>query len=189
MDAAAGERFLDWTPGDDARVGPDIAALVMAYSPLLYRVAFSVVRHPAEAEDVVQETFVRVLEAGARLKDVREWRPWLVRIAWNLSLDRKRKVAPAQMDEATYRMLVSRERAADDVLSEARELVEVMAVLDRLPKLEREVLLLVAVEGLSMAEIASVVRRSESSVRSIAFRARTRLQERLLQATKKGGRR
>jgi RNA polymerase sigma-70 factor, ECF subfamily len=183
MTLAVGERRLGWLAGEEARDLPDVAALVAEFSGLLYRVAFSVMRRPAEAEDIVQETFVRVLEDTSRLKDVRELRPWLVRVAWNLALDKKRRVTPAQMDEVVAAGLVSKEQPADHVLAEARELVEVLAVVDRLPKVEREVLLLSAVEELSTAEIAMVLKRSESSVRSIAFRARTRLQERM------GGRR
>jgi RNA polymerase sigma-70 factor (ECF subfamily) len=185
MDAVAGERSLVWTTGEDARPELDIAALVQQFSGLLYRVAFSVVRQPAEAEDVVQETFLRVLEARRKLREVREMRPWLVRIAWNCALDRKRRITPAQLDETFANTLLSRETAADQALAQARELAEVLAALDHLPARERQVLVLSAIEELSTAEIADVVGRSESSVRSIAFRARTRLHERL----QKGARR
>jgi len=188
MAIALGETGLGFMAAEDAREEPEITALVAAFSSVLYRVALSVLRDPAEAEDVVQETFVRVLEGRTRLGEVREMRPWLVRIAWNLALDRKRRVTPAQMDELTAAALVSRERAADDVLAEARELAEVLNVLDRMPKTERAVLLLSAVEELSTAEIAGVLRRSESSVRSTIFRARERLQERLGRSAKQRSR-
>ena len=54
-----------------------------------------------------------------------------------------------------------------------------MRELDRLPRAERQVLLLSAVEELGAPEMAAVVGRSESAVRALLFRARTRLRERL----------
>jgi len=152
---------------------------VATFSPLLYRIAFSVVRSRADAEDVVQETFVRVIEDPARFARVREPRPWLVRIAWNLSLDRVRRIAPVSLDEELATALISPQRPADAAITEARRLAQVLAAVDRLPQREREVLLLAAIEELTTAEIAAVLKKSESSVRSLLFRARTHLQQRL----------
>ena len=193
MAIAIGETGLGCMAAEDARDEPEIAELVANFSGVLYRVALSLLRHPAEAEDVVQETFVRVLEGRARLAEVRELRPWLVRIAWNLALDRKRKTTPVQMDEAVAASLLSREQPADEAITEARQLARVLAAVDRLPRAERDVLLLSAMEELSTAEVAAVLKRSESSVRSLMFRARAHLQQRLgdedRSAKKKGGRR
>src|SRR5271168_4915009 len=69
----------------------DLAALVETYSSLLFRVAYSVLRGRAEAEDVVQDVFVRVLEHRRSLP-VRDMRVWLIRIAWNLAIDRRRRI-------------------------------------------------------------------------------------------------
>ena len=57
----------------------------------LYRVAFSVLRNPADAEDAVQEAFLRVLRHRDTLDEVRDHRVWLIRIVWNIVLDRKRR--------------------------------------------------------------------------------------------------
>jgi len=116
-----GELSLGWRSEETASEAShiavlDVAALVATFSPLLYRIAFSVVRSRADAEDVVQETFVRVIEDPARFARVREPRPWLVRIAWNLSLDRVRRIAPVSLDEelATARSFTAgRNRRAD----------------------------------------------------------------------------
>lgn len=161
----------------------DLTALVETYSTLLFRVAHSVLRSPSEAEDVVQDVFVRVLEHQRDLPAVREMRVWLVRIAWNLALDRRRRIRPEQMDEQFATALVSRSIPADQVVGEARHVKAVMAEIERLPGKERHVLLLSAVEELDTAEMAAVLGRSESAVRALLFRARTRLRERL----EKGG--
>src|SRR5215813_3433701 len=94
-----------------------ITALVAEYSTTLYRVAYSVTRNSAEAEDIVQETFLRVLRHQNKLGEIRDARVWLVRITWNLALDRKRrsKTRPETEDIADLvRSLPSAERRADD---------------------------------------------------------------------------
>ncbi len=85
----------------------DLAGLVATHSGLLFRVAHAVLRNPSEAEDVVQDTFVRVLQHRGKLASLLDVRVWLVRIAWNLALDRRRRVRPEQMDEAFAAALVA----------------------------------------------------------------------------------
>jgi RNA polymerase sigma-70 factor, ECF subfamily len=157
----------------------DIAALVDGYSRLLFRVAYSVLRNRTEAEDVVQDVFVRVLERRPSLQKIRDMRVWLVRIAWNLALDRRRRIRPEQMDERFAEDLAASSVPADDRLSETQRTRSVLREIERLPKKERQVLLLSAMEELDAAEMAKVLGKSESAVRALLFRARTRLRERL----------
>ena len=157
----------------------DLTALVETYSSLLFRVAHSVLRCRAEAEDVVQDAFVRVMEHRRSLDEVRDMRVWLVRIAWNLAIDRKRRIRPEPMDALFAEHLAARSVPADKALGEAERMKAVLRELERLPKAERQVLLLFSIEELSNAEMAQVLGRSESAVRALLFRARTRLRERL----------
>jgi RNA polymerase sigma-70 factor, ECF subfamily len=176
---AIGEQSLRWFSAERAEAEPDLAGLVRDYSGLLYRVALSILRNPAEAEDVVQDTFVRVLRQKGKLAGIVEIRPWLVRIAWNVALDRRRRVRPDQMDEGFAAGLVVPDLPADQAMAEAGRMQQVLDAIERLPGREREVLLLSAMEELSTAEIGKVVGRSESSVRSSLFRARAHLRQRL----------
>jgi RNA polymerase sigma-70 factor, ECF subfamily len=164
---------------EGARSEIDLAALVETYSSLLFRVAHSVLRSRNEAEDVVQDVFVRVLEHHRSLTAVRDMRVWLVRVAWNLAIDRRRRIRPEQFDEGFAESLVGRNLPADEALNVAQRLRFVLRELERLPKAERNVLLLSVVEELGTAEMAEVLGRSESAVRALLFRARTRLRERL----------
>lgn len=157
----------------------DIPALVETYSAILFRVAHSILRSPSEAEDVVQDTFVRVLEHRRSLPAVRDRRAWLVRIAWNLALDRRRRIRPEQMDDLAAAALQSSAVPADRVLAQIREAAEVFRAIDRLPATERQALLLTALEELGTAEVATIMNRSEAGVRALVFRARARLRERL----------
>src|SRR6266436_6597800 len=133
---------LALTSMEGVRSEIDLAALVETSSSLLSRVARSVLRSRAEAEDVVQDVFVRVLEHRRSLTTVREMRVWLVRVAWNLAIDRRRRIRPEQFDEGFAEGLVARNLPADEALNEAQRLRAVVRELERLPKAERDVLLL-----------------------------------------------
>ena len=157
----------------------DLTALVETYSALLFRVAHSILRNRAEAEDVVQDAFVRVLEHAKKLPSIRDQRVWLVRIAWNLAIDRRRRIRPGQMDDQFAAALVSRTLPADEAFAEATQIAAVLREIERLPARERNALLLSAIEDLSIPELSAVLSSTESAVRALLFRARTRLRERL----------
>jgi RNA polymerase sigma-70 factor, ECF subfamily len=157
-----------------------ITALVAEYSTTLYRVAYSVMRNAAEAEDAVQEAFLRVLKHRGELPGIRDLRVWLVRITWNVVLDKKRrsKTRPENDDIADFaRVLPTNDRRADETLISSQEYTRILQLIDRLPRKEREALLLSAVEELSTVQIAAVLGTTESSVRSRIFRARRELSE------------
>lgn len=157
-----------------------IAALVDEYSSTLYRVAYSVTRNVAEAEDAVQETFVRVLRHREKLGEIRDHRVWLVRIVWNVVLDKKRraKSRPETDDISDHsRSLRAAGLPADQTAISSQEYRRILALIDRLPGKEREAILLSAVEELSTAQAAEVLRTTESSIRSRIFRARRILAE------------
>jgi RNA polymerase sigma-70 factor (ECF subfamily) len=164
---------------EDAPPALDLAAIVDAYSTLLFRIANSVLRSRTEAEDVVQDVFIRLLEHRRSLSAVRDMRVWLIRIAWNLALDRKRRKRPEQLDETFAQSLASATMPADTAMEEAQRYQSVLREIERLPRAERHVLLLSALEELGTTEIAAVLGRSESAVRALLSRARARLRERL----------
>ena len=152
-----------------------LAVLVEQYSGTLYRVAFSVLRNPSDAEDAVQEAFLRVLRHRHSLGEVRDHRVWLIRIVWNVVLDRKRRAKTRpETDDVTElaRVLPSNGLSAEQIAAAAQHHAQVLACVDKLPAQERQVLLLSAFEELSSVEIAGVLGITESSVRSRLFRAR-----------------
>lgn len=155
-----------------------ITALVAEYSTALYRVAYSVTRNAAEAEDAVQETFLRVLRHQEKLAEIRDVRVWLVRITWNVVLDKKRrsKSRPETDDVSDLMRTLSADGpGADQHVISSQVYTRILALIDSLPRKEREALLLSAVEELSTAQIAAVLSTTESSIRSRIFRARQQL--------------
>ena len=163
----------------EACARPDVASLVRQFASLLFRVAFSVVRSRAEAEDVVQDVFLRVVEQADRLTDIRDMRVWLVRLTWNRAIDHRRRRRPDQIDDALADELVAPSLPADVLLRDTRQLAAVLRAMERLPTKERAVLTLSAVDELTTSEVAQILGRSESATRSLLFRARTRLRDRL----------
>jgi RNA polymerase sigma-70 factor, ECF subfamily len=152
-----------------------LAALVDQYAATLYRVAFSVLRNASDAEDAVQEAFLRVLRHRDSLDEVRDHRVWLIRIVWNIVLDRKRraKTRPETDDvEELARVLPANGLSPEQRAAAAQHHAHVLACVEQLPAKERQVLMLSAFEELSSVEIASVLGITESSVRSRLFRAR-----------------
>ncbi len=155
-----------------------ITALVEQYAPTLYRVAYSVQRNSAEAEDAVQETFLRVLKNKDKLPLIRDARVWLIRITWNVVLDKKRrsKVRPETDDVADLtRVLASAEPLSEATVIASEGYAHLLQMMEALPRKEYEALQLSAIEELSTAEIARVLATTESSVRSRLFRARQTL--------------
>lgn len=163
-----------------------LAALVDEYASTLYRVAFSVLRNPSDAEDAVQEAFLRVMRHRDTLHEVRDHRVWLIRIVWNIVLDRKRraKTRPETDDiEEMARVLPAHGLTAEERAAASQHHAHVLKCVEKLPAKEREVLMLSAFEELTSVEIASVLGITESSVRSRLFRARNLMAE-LLERTR-----
>jgi RNA polymerase sigma-70 factor (ECF subfamily) len=128
----------------------------------------------------VQEAFLRVLRHRDTLDEVRDHRVWLIRIVWNIVLDRKRraKTRPETDDVSELaRVLPSKGLSAEELAAASEHHARVLACVEQLPTKEREVLLLSAFEELTSVEIAAVLNISESSVRSRLFRARNLMAE------------
>ena len=117
---------------------------------------------------------------GDTLGEVRDHRVWLIRIVWNIVLDRKRraKTRPETDDVSELvRVLPSKGLSAEELAAAAQHHARVLACVEQLPAKEREVLLLSAFEELTSVEIAAVLDITESSVRSRLFRARNLMAE------------
>lgn len=146
-------------------------------STLAFRVAWSVLRHREDAEDVAQEALVRAYRNLGSLRDRERFRAWLVRIAWRLALDRRRA------DQRRQR----REQAAadpsppsvEDVAASGEFQERLWRALDDLPEKLRVVMVLAAVEGHDIREVAGLLGLPEGTVKSRIHLGRKGLAERL----------
>src|SRR3954467_13108412 len=74
----------------DDDLEPEFEARLTECSTLAFRVAFSVLRHREDAEDVAQEAFAKAYRCFRQLRDRDRFRAWLVRMTWRMALDRRR---------------------------------------------------------------------------------------------------
>ena len=135
------------------------------YGDMLYRVAYHALKNRADAEDVMQEVFVRLLRARPEFRDEEHAKAWLLRVGARCAADVLR---------APWRR---REGPLDDGLPAPEPPGEggvVEAVL-ALPAKYRTAVHLYYYEELSVAEIAAVLGKSEGAVKSRLFRARALL--------------
>lgn len=141
------------------------------YAPQVYGFLLGYLRDPDLAEDMTQETFVRVWQALPRYREQGQFRAWLFRIARRLAIDaeRHRKARP------TVPLLApQRDAQADDpahLLEHQQAVEELMEALGRLKPSYREVLVLRFLLDLSVAETAEVLGRSTGAVRVLQHRA------------------
>ncbi|MFI5118045.1 MAG: RNA polymerase sigma factor [Terriglobales bacterium] len=158
-----------------------LEAAVREHSRLVYCIAYSVLRNPADAEDATQEVFLRVLRYGKKIARIADQKAWLARIAWRVAVGRRKKIAKAGTDsEEPVESLVSRGHGADRILLEQERTAVLDRLISALPSPLRDVLVLSTLEEIAPREVASMLGISEAAVRSRSFRAREILRDRLL---------
>jgi RNA polymerase sigma-70 factor, ECF subfamily len=169
------------TNGVNSDVAREFEARLVESSTLAFRVAFSVLRHREDAEDVAQEAFARAYRNFRQLRDRDRFRAWLVRMTWRLALDRQRS---DRRRVARERFLTGpecgerRDTADDDLMAHERA-ARLWAAIDALPDKLRVVIVLSAIQEHDVAEVARLLDLPVGTVKSRLFHARRRLKEQL----------
>jgi RNA polymerase sigma-70 factor (ECF subfamily) len=160
------------------------AGLVARQSQLMFRIAYSLLRNPHDAEDAVQESFLKLYRGDAWQRIDNE-KAFLARVVWRVALDRLPPRA-GQIDDVAEMNLVSTATSPEeDALSgDARALLR--SLIDCLPEELRQPLLLSAIEEMTSREIAEVMGIPEGTVRTRLMRAKAELKKRF--EAMKGGR-
>ncbi len=167
------------------------AQLVEEHAGKIYRLALRLMGNEADAEDVLQETFLSAFKSMDRFEARSSLSTWLYRIASNAALMRLRRKEPEQVsvDEPVERddgELIPRQLfdfcclPEEDLLREEAR-AEMQRAVDELPPSLRSVFILRDIEGLSTEETAEALDLSVSAVKSRLMRARLKLRERLSQ--------
>jgi RNA polymerase sigma-70 factor (ECF subfamily) len=154
------------------------------HRPLLLGVAYRMLGRVADAEDVVQDTWLRW--AGADRSAVRETRAYLVRVTTRLAIDRLRQIKARGETYVGPWLPEPYVTAYEDTVPDAAERavladsvsLAVLVVLESLSPLERAVFVLREAFGYPYAEIAALLDRGEPAVRQMAGRARKHVDER-----------
>jgi RNA polymerase sigma-70 factor (ECF subfamily) len=147
-------------------------------SALAIRVAYGVVRQRQDAEEIAQEAFAKAYRSFSTLRDRSAFRAWLVRMTWRLAIDRwrsdRRRVAREQatsnqdLDTTAESVALANERAK-----------QLWRAIDELPEKLRQTIVLSAIQGYDVREVASLLGLPEGTVKSRLFLARKDLAQRL----------
>jgi RNA polymerase sigma-70 factor, ECF subfamily len=149
-------------------------ALLVECSRLAFRVAYSVLRHPQDAEDVAQEAFAKAHAKFSQLRDRQRFRSWIVRMVWRMALDLRRSERRRSARELQHGAFgPSTDLARDD---RAETLWE---AIDALPEKLRQAVVLASIEGHDLAEVSALLGIPVGTVKSRLFVARQRLKEHL----------
>jgi RNA polymerase sigma-70 factor (ECF subfamily) len=155
--------------------------LMRRYNQRVYRVARSIVRDEEEAEDVMQDAYVRAFEHIRQFEGRARFSTWLTKIAVHEALHRLRRrsrlvlVDLTSEENQSVEILHSPKRDPEDQAS-GQELSSVLSgVIEGLPDLYRVVFVLREIEGLSTAEVAESLAISEENVKVRLHRARALL--------------
>src|SRR3982074_2189860 len=149
--------------------------------PLAFRVARGVLRNDADAEDVAQEALLRAYRRFDRLRDAQRFRGWLVRIVFRLALDRARSAKRRELRETEWAHPARRVAPpnAEELAASGEFQAHFDSALDALPEKLRLVLLLAAMEGHTLEEVATMLGLPIGTVKSRLFAGRKKLAERL----------
>jgi RNA polymerase sigma-70 factor (ECF subfamily) len=158
---------------------PEAIRVFEGYRDLLVGVAYRILGRVADAEDVVQEAWLRWTNVD--FSEVADPRAFLVRVTSRLAIDRLRRLKTRRESYVgpwlPEPVLTGRDVAEDVALAESVSMA-MLVVLETLSPLEREVFVLREAFGMPYAEIAEILGRSEAAARQLGRRARDHVRER-----------
>jgi len=162
--------------------------LVQLYKDKMYHLAYRMLSNKQEAEDVVQETFLRVYTNLNRYDDTHKFSTWIYRIATNLCIDRLRKrkgtlSLDAENPEGEgidgYDMLSSSDPLPEQqlVLSETQQLIR--DAIEKLPAKYKSIVILRYLHDMSLQEISNVLNMPVTTIKTRVHRGREALRKKL----------
>jgi RNA polymerase sigma-70 factor (ECF subfamily) len=171
------DRLVGGFVGVDHDLEREFEARLVESSTLAFRVAYSVLRHRQDAEDVAQDAFAKAYRNFRQLRDRDRFRAWLARMTWRLAIDRCRALRrhpTVELDAhdpggpSTAETVEERDRAE-----------QLWRAIDALPEKLRLVIVLASIEGHDVKEVAALLGLPQGTVKSRLFSARQRLKEQL----------
>ncbi|MDD1443065.1 RNA polymerase sigma factor [Dolichospermum sp. ST_sed3] len=146
----------------------------------LFRFAFRLLGSRPEAQDVVQEVFIKMWNGREQLVEIQNVEAWCMRITRNLSLDRLRQQKRRHTDSIEEGMHVMNDTLTPDQSAEIHESMKRIGdLMTLLPDKQRQVMHLRDIEGYSYNEISEILEMDMSQVKVNLFRARNTVREKL----------
>jgi RNA polymerase sigma-70 factor, ECF subfamily len=181
IEAARDARLVERVLGGDAEAYGELVALHMRRA---FAIAWRILEHREDAEDVVQDAFIRALERIGTLDRARPFRPWFYRIVVNQALNTRRsrtRRATEPVSDGLATQGMSPASAAENAILGDR----LRSALDGLPERQRTIVQLSDLEELNSSEIAEILDLSAGTVRWHLHQARQALRE-VLEPLKEG---
>lgn len=147
--------------------------LLHKYADTVYKIAFSRTKNSADADDIMQEVFLRYIRSEVSFENEEHEKAWFIRTTVNCSIN--------LLSSAWFKRTDALEANQDELVTEMKENSEVYYAVMELPEKYRTVIHLFYYEDMSVANIASVLEKKESTIKSLLHRARTLLKEKLQQ--------
>ena len=163
-DAADGFKVVSGSMSKE-KIAENAGRMLNCYGDSILRLAYSYLHNMSDAEDVVQETLIKYMKTAPEFENEKHEKAWLMRVAGNIS---KNKI--------DYNNVRKADELSETLVAEEKEdLSFVWDAVKNLPDNMREVIHLFYHEGYSTKEIASILKRKESTVRSDLKRGRDKL--------------
>lgn len=150
------------------------AELYRTHSDRMQSIAYNHLGNVADAEDAIQETFLKLHRAAGTYTGEASFSTWMYRILVNTCYDHMRK-RQRRIQEAPIDDVITTERAGGSVDDVKR--IALRRMLNELPEQRRTVFMLFEIEGLTHAEIAEILGISEGNSKWILFATKKQLQE------------
>jgi len=154
------------------------AQLVDRYKDLVYTLALRMLKHKEEAEEVAQDTFIKVFKSLDKFKGDSKFSTWIYRVAYNTCLDNikknKKHLNNVAIDEYTFNKLDTIDNALDNIINEEKRTL-IKACINKLPEDSSALLTLFYFEELSLEEISKIINVEANTVKVKLFRARKKL--------------
>jgi RNA polymerase sigma-70 factor, ECF subfamily len=175
-----GEERAEARAEDEAERG-EFELLLPECGPLAFRVALGVLRNTADAEEVAQDALLRAFRKFRELRDPARFRSWIVRISFRLALDRWRSAKRRQVRETAWSqpMHCGTAPSVDEIIQSNEFQARLERALGELPEKLRLVLILCAIQGHTLEEVAKLLGIPLGTVKSRLFFARKQLAEKL----------
>lgn len=159
----------------------ELDQLLAASAPLAYRIALAVLRNHSEAEDVAQDALVRAFRKIRDLREGQRFKGWLVRMTFRLALDRRKSDRRREERETRWARPELRppQPSVEEMVASKQFQERLVRALEELPERLRLVMILAAMEGYTMSEVAEILQTSIGTVKSRLFKARKSLAEKL----------
>lgn len=154
----------------------NFAALVQVHSQFVFRIAYAITRHIEDAEDVVQDTFLKIYRAQA-WRRIEDEKAFLARTAWRVAVDKLSR----RRREKGMQVQGQRIQGSEDTMVARDRIERVHRLIDALPEELRQPLALSTVDELNSREIGDVLGIPEGTVRTRLMRARQILKEQVIE--------